>query len=127
VSDYVLDASAILALIHREAGETRVAELLGHSAISAVNIAEVHGKLVQRGAPDEVAWTAIQRLDLEIVPFDMVQARAVGSMLPLTRHLGLSLGDRACLALAHQRGVAAITTDRNWAELRLDIAVEVIR
>lgn len=127
MSDFVLDASAVLALIHREPGEARVGELLGRSAISTVNLAEVHGKLIQRGAPDEVAWAAIQRLDLEIVTFDTAQAHAVGSMLPPTRHLGLSLGDRACLALAQQRGVPAVTTDRNWAKLELGIAIEVIR
>lgn len=127
MSDHVLDASAVLALIHREPGELRVAELLGRSAISAVNLAEVHGKLVQRGVPEEVAWAAIQRLDLEIVPFDGAQARAVGEMMPSTRNLGLSLGDRACIALARQRDVPAVTTDRNWAKLDAGVTIEVIR
>ncbi|WP_119420940.1 type II toxin-antitoxin system VapC family toxin [Desertibaculum subflavum] len=127
MSEHVLDASAVLALIHREPGEARVAELLGRSAISTVNLAEVHGKLTQRGVPEDVAWAAIQRLDLEIVPFDLAQARTVGGMLPSTRHLGLSLGDRACLALARQRGVPAVTTDRNWSRLDAGVTVEVIR
>lgn len=127
MSEHILDASAVLALIHREPGEARVAELLGRSAISAVNLAEVHGKLMQRGVPEDVAWAVIERLDLEIVPFDGTQARAVGGMLPSTRHLGLSLGDRACMALARLRGVPAVTTDRNWAKFDAGVTVEVVR
>jgi ribonuclease VapC len=95
--------------------------------MSAVNIAEFVAKLVERSfGPTEVD-RALQRLPIEIVAFDRVQARAAGLLRERTMHLGLSLGDRACLALALAEGLPVLTADRAWARLDVGVRVELIR
>jgi ribonuclease VapC len=124
VSDYVLDASALLAAMFNEPGAGKVVELLPVAEIGSVNLAEVVGKLQERGVPDAEIERDIADLDLKVVPFEVEQAMAAGKLRLRTRKLCLSLGDRACLALAMTRGLPAVTTDRGWAGL--DIGVEVI-
>ena len=121
---YVVDASAVLAVLLDEPQAERVRPLLTHSAIGAVNLSEVVAKLQERGMPDEAIDRALGHLDLAVVPFDSVHAMAAGKLRASTRSLGLSLGDRACLALAMACGVPAVTTDRGWATL--DIGAEVM-
>lgn len=124
MSEHVLDASALLAVMLEEPGAEKVRELLPGAIVGAVNLAEVVAKLQERGAPDENIDRNIARLNLPVIPFDAAQAMAAGKLRARTRSLGLSLGDRACLALALARGLPAVTTDRGWA--RLDIGAEVI-
>ncbi|HYN47036.1 MAG TPA: type II toxin-antitoxin system VapC family toxin [Allosphingosinicella sp.] len=124
MSEHVLDASALLAVMLEEPGAEKVRELLPGAIVGAVNLAEVVAKLQERGAPDENIDRNIARLDLPVIPFDAAQAMAAGKLRARTRSLGLSLGDRACLALAIERGLPAVTTDRGWAAL--DIGAEVI-
>ncbi len=107
-----------------ERGAEQIRELLPGAMIGAVNLAEVVAKLQERGAPDENIDRNIARLGLPVIAFDEAQAMAAGKLRARTRTLGLSLGDRACLALAMARGLPAVTMDRGWATL--DIAVEVI-
>ena len=93
----VLDASVILAVLGREHGSEVISRYLGNTAVSTVNLAEVQGKLMTRGVPEEEAWEGALSLAAEIVDFNGEHARLAGALLPQTQHLGLSLGDRACL------------------------------
>lgn len=125
---YVLDASAVIALFHREPGSDKVEQaVLDGAVISTVNLAEIASKLNDLGAPEMFIQDGIKALNLTIVDFNMTLAYKVGSLRPLTRRAGLSLGDRACLALAQHLRLPALTTDRVWETLPLGIAVQVIR
>ena len=124
MSEHVLDASALLAVMLEERGAEKVRELLAGAIVGAVNLAEVVAKLQERGAPDENIDRNIARLDLPVIPFDAAHAMAAGKLRARTRGAGLSLGDRACLALALARSLPAVTTDRGWAAL--DVGAEVI-
>jgi len=124
----VLDASALLALLLGEAGADRVADLLPRSSISAVNLSEVAAKLGERGMPDFGVQTALGDLDLDVHAFDEAAALATGRLRQPTRNRGLSLGDRACLALAMRLNAIAATADGAWAGLGLNgLRIELIR
>lgn len=116
-----------MALIRGEAGADRVEAGLPGALISTVNQAEVQTKLVAAGLDDKLAWWHIAEVGCEAVPFDEEQARMAGGLVKVTRPLGLSLGDRACLALAMLRQATVYSTDRAWKSLDLGIDVEVIR
>ena len=123
----VLDSSAVLAVLWAEPGASKVMAHLERARISAVNAAEVVSRLVERGASDAAAEAALPDLMVEVIPFDAAQALAAGLLRRATRAAGLSLGDRACLALARSENLAAVTADRAWAGLDLGVAVELIR
>lgn len=123
----VLDASAILAFLQDEPGSDRVIEALPEAIISTVNLSEVAAKLFDAGLSREDVSEALGFLSGQVVEFDREQAMEAGALRPLTRIAGLSLGDRACLALASDRGQAAMTTDRAWSTLKVDMDIEVIR
>lgn len=123
----VLDSSAILAVVFNEPGSDAILPLLQGGLLSAVNLAEVHTRLLLRGADSSFAWRRFTDLGCEICFFDDQQARLAGELIGQTRPYGLSLGDRACLALAMQRKATAYTTDAAWKNLVLGIDVEVIR
>jgi len=124
----VLDASALLALLNQEYGSEQIAEVIADgAAISAVNFSEVVAKLSHAGMTEAAIHEALDSLGLEIVEFDIGLAYQTGFLRPLTRRAGLSLGDRACLALAQHLNLPALTTDRAWENLSLDIAIQVIR
>jgi ribonuclease VapC len=128
VSSSVLDASALLALLRGEPGSEQVRNAIAQgAAISAVNLSEVVAKLSDSGVPDAEIHQAIDPLRLETIPFDEELAYRAGLLRPLTRQLGLSLGDRACLALAERLGWPALTADQNWQRLQLGITVQLIR
>ena len=127
MSDIVLDASALLTVFHGEPGAERVIETLPSAVISAVNLAEVATKLQERGMPDDRVRANIAALELTVAPFDARLAIETGLLRASTRSAGLSLGDRACLALARSLGATALTTDRAWAKLELGIPVELAR
>jgi PIN domain nuclease of toxin-antitoxin system len=130
VNKIVLDSSALLAILHEEPGAevfTRRLDLLENATMSAVNVAEAYGKLVGQGIALEEAWEAVIAPIPEIVDFDSEQAKIAGWLLPQTRLRGLSLGDRACLALGLALKAPIYTADRAWKELILDVAIHVIR
>lgn len=127
VSSVVLDASAILALLNAEPGADEVEAALPGAVVCAVNFSEVVGKLADLGMPEDALHQALDSLALDIVPFDEEQAYTAGMLRPLTASIGLSLGDRACLALAKQMNLPAVTADRSWVTLRLGIQVRSIR
>ncbi len=130
MSRIVLDTSAILAQLWSEPGADIVNRSMENSIVSAVNLAEVFTKLVERG-PLEIAERQIALLQVEspigIVPFDKAQAIICGRLRTGSRSLGLSLGDRACLALAIIEGATVLTADRVWADLGLSVKIELIR
>lgn len=124
---YMLDASAVLAMMLGEDGGDHVRERLASSQISTVNLSEVVSKLQEGGVPDEVITSSLAELDFDVLAFDQSQAVLAGLLRASTRSNGLSLGDRACLSAAESCNAVAVTTDRAWGKLELDIAVEVLR
>jgi PIN domain nuclease of toxin-antitoxin system len=131
MGELVLDASAVLAYLQQEAGWERVesALLADRCALLSVNLAEVLSRLADWGVPLDEAQARLNALDLDVVAFDGSLARLTAALRPLTRALGLSLGDRACLALAQHRDLIALTADRGWTRLEpsLGVRVESIR
>lgn len=127
MSRTVLDASALLALVNGEPGGQTVAENLHESVISAVNLSEVVARMTDLGTPIDRVREHLESLHLEVIPFDSVDAYIAADLRQPTQRYGLSLGDRACLALARQARVPALTADRRWAELDVGINVQVIR
>ncbi|WP_200900394.1 type II toxin-antitoxin system VapC family toxin [Rubrobacter aplysinae] len=123
----VLDASALLALLDGEPGQEVVAPLLSGAIIGSMNLAEVVGKLAERGMPEAETREALEGLALEVHSVDEEFAYATGVLRLANREHGLSLGDCACLALAAKLGLPAYTADRVWAELDLDVEVRLIR
>ena len=121
----IMDASAILAYLQNEKGKDRVEKLLETSAISRINATEVLTKLIEKGMSLNKAKEAFDNLDLQVIEFDESQSLKAAELRPLTKHLGLSLGDRYCLALAIQENATAVTADRNWASLNI-CKIEVI-
>ncbi len=116
MSDAVLDSSAVLALLLAEAGAEVVRAALPGALMSTVNFAEVVAKLTERGMPIDEAQAAVEATGVKFVDFDVDQAAMTGELRPLTRAIGLSLGDRACLGLARLRGLPALTADTAWAQ-----------
>jgi PIN domain nuclease of toxin-antitoxin system len=123
----VLDSSALLCLLNGETGAERVAEALPSAVIGAVNLAEVVTKLRERGLSAEEVEEALGGFNLEVRPFTAAQAYAAGYLRQATRSQGLSLGDRACLALAVELGAPALTADQAWGKMDAGATVEVIR
>lgn len=128
MSSIVLDASALLAVLNNEAGADKLTpELLNRAASSTVNLAEVHTKLVSHGGDPEEAWQDTISPIRQAVPFTAEQAKIAGGLVAETRALGLSLGDRACLALGLALKAPVYTADRSWKSLKLGIRIHVIR
>jgi ribonuclease VapC len=128
VNRVVLDASALLALLNQEPGAEKLTpELLRHAIASTVNLAEVHSKLVEQGGDPDEAWADALSPISETVSFTEEQARIAGALTARTRTLGLSLGDRACLALGIALRAPVYTADRAWKKLKLDVPIHIIR
>lgn len=123
----VLDSSAVLAVVLNEPGANLVKTGAKGIAISAVNLAEVVSKLCDQLLSKEQIDSIVDGLALEVARFDESQAITAGHLRVATRHKGLSLGDRACLALAMREKATVITADRSWAGLDLGIEIKVIR
>lgn len=122
-----LDASALLAFLLRERGHQRVREILGECCMSTVNFSEVLGCFGRAGQDVHVIAKNLLAMPVELVEFTTEQATIAAAMAQSTRSAGLSLGDRACLALARERRIPAMTADQAWSRLHLDIAIETVR
>ncbi len=127
MAEAVLDASALLAFLQNEPGADKVEAVLIRSCISAVNLAETLSKLVHYGKPLEAVAYQIDRLHIPVIPFDSGDAKIVATLWPPTRASGLSLGDRACLALGLRLAVPVLTAERAWATLKIGVDVGIIR
>ena len=124
----VLDASAILTIILKEPGHEKLTpELLTSAVGSTVNLAEVQTKLLLGGWTSDEAWEDASSPFEEILPFDEEQAKLAGDLVMQTRQLGLSLGDRACLALGMVLKAPVYTADKTWKKLKLRVRIHVIR
>jgi len=124
---WVLDASALLVLLLDEPGATLVEEHLDAASMSAVNWCEAYGKLRAAGVPKPELSTGMADLGIAVVPFDTEQAYAAGDLLPHVQQAGLSLADRACLALALRLGVPAVTADTAWGNVSVGVDVIYVR
>lgn len=127
MSEVVLDASVIIAAVLREPGGERA---VGHSLpplVSAVNYAEVLTRLVDLGRHSNAVHEALSLVPMEIVGFEQRHAEISAELRSETKPYGLSLGDRACLALAISRKAKALTADRAWERIALPIEIEFVR
>ncbi|WP_068077316.1 type II toxin-antitoxin system VapC family toxin [Novosphingobium lentum] len=124
---FVLDASALLAAMLGERGAQTVEAHFADACISAVNLSEVVAKLSERGVPTDSIRESLSDLDLDVRDFDTAQALRAGELRNVTKVKGLSLGDRACLALAGELKAIALTTDAAWNEIDHGISVELAR
>jgi PIN domain nuclease of toxin-antitoxin system len=123
----VLDASAVLALYFGEPGAEKVVDALPGAFVSSVNYTEVVSKALDRGEALTVLLRKLSAMGFSIVPHDAGLARRAGELRLSTRKAGMSLGDRACLALAERERLPALTADRSWKSLALDVEVHLIR
>lgn len=119
----VLDASAMLAFLQDEPGARTVEKYLTRASMSTVNWAEVVQKLHEVGVELNGLRDEILGLGLDLVPLEVEDAELAGMLRKQTRSAGLSLGDRACLALATRLRVRAVTADRDWLKVRQDVIV----
>ena len=123
---YVLDSSAVLAVIFGEPGADRVVALLDGARISAVNHQEVIAKQIDRNLPERDIRANMATFDFEIVPLDVSQAERAGWLRRETRRAGLSLGDRSCLALAAEIGGTVVTTDHGISAIAIGVGIDVM-
>ena len=123
----VLDASALLAYLQDEPGGDQVRDVLADSVMSSVNWAEVIEKARDERVDTQGLREDLASLGLALEPFSAEQGEIAGQLKERTRRLGLSLGDRACLALGSDRGETVYTADRAWLHLELGVDIEAIR
>lgn len=127
MTEIVLDASAVIAWLHGETGWQAAEAGIRSGRISAINLAEVATWLAQGGQPDFEVTRTIEELACHVVAFDEDLAIRTGLLRQATRAQGLSLGDRACLALALREGLPVLTADRAWAELDVGVEIRMLR
>jgi ribonuclease VapC len=124
----VLDASVLLAVLNAEAGAEKLTpQLLAAATASTVNLAEVQSKLVSRGIDPDDAWEAALSPIREAEPFTPQQAKTAGSLVAQTSAMGLSLGGRACVALAIALKAPVYTADRLWKNLKVGVRIHLVR
>lgn len=126
MSDIVLDASALLAMLNEEPGGSRVADAIASARISAVNYAEVVSHYIRLGMAERDVDAMLDPLPMAVIPADKALAQLAGRLRAVTAEAGLSLGDRFCLALAIRDGVPALTADKAWRTVADAAKVDVI-
>ena len=117
----------MLAVLHSETGAGVVEEALEHAAISTVNWSEVCQRWLAHDVEVSGLRADTEALGLQIVPFTVEDAEQAAELWSATRHLGLSLGDRACLGLARRLGLPTLTADHAWLDVDLGIEIQTIR
>lgn len=124
---YVLDSSAMLAVLQVEPGGDIVADAIENAVMSAVNLSEVIASLSKKGMPVSEAIRALRIFQLQIEPFDEQMAFTAASLRLPTSRFGLSLGDRACLAVGQRLNFPIMTADQAWSDLDLGLELIMIR
>ena len=127
VSRVVLDTSAIVAAIKSEAGADRVRSIATGAVVSALTVGELASVLTREGVPPHVVEAVVDEFRFVVEPFDRMRALAAGFLIAKTAQRGMSLGDRACLALAIELGLPVLTADRAWRGLDVGIEINFIR
>ena len=124
---FVLDASAMIALIAQEGGADQVEAVLSDACASVINLGEVAQWLLCEGGTPEQARAVIDALEIEAVPVDWPQTLAAATLREQARAKGLSQADCLCLALAAERSATVLTADRAWAALDIQTEIKLIR
>jgi ribonuclease VapC len=130
MSKVIVDASALLALINNEKGADKVEALLGNIIMSSVNITEVASKIYDLldSEDEEQCKLAIEPFVDSIIEFDKAQCYIAALLKNKTKHIGLSLGDRACIATGLQLGLPVYTADKAWSKLEIpELKIHLIR
>lgn len=127
MSEVILDASALLALMNKEKGADKIIKYFPDVVMSSVNVSEAVTVMVRTGAPVEEIYQHIESLIKEIKSFNDQQAYLAAYIYSKVKRHGLSFGDRACLSLARVMKYPVITTDKAWAKLDLGIDIRVVR
>ena len=127
MSAVVFDSSVLIAILRQELGSEVGEQSLNDALISTVNLAEVATYLARNSVPPETINQALAAFPIEVVPFDREQGLIAGCLYPACKSLGLSLGDRACLALAKSKNLPVLTADKAWLELKIGVDVNSIR
>ena len=127
MSAVVFDSSVLIAILRQELGSEVGEQSLNDALISTVNLAEVATYLARNSVPPETINQALAAFPIEVVPFDREQGLIAGCLYPACKSLGLSLGDRACLALAKSKNLPVLTADKAWLELKINVDVKTIR
>ncbi|MDN4633975.1 type II toxin-antitoxin system VapC family toxin [Sphingomonas sp. PsM26] len=123
----VLDASALIAMIKGEKGSAKVAAGIAGARVSSVNYAEVVTHFIHAGMPERQVDAMLDPLPMTVVPADKGLAQMAGRLRGVTADVGLSLGDRFCLALARRDGLPAWTSDQNLKKIADAVEVVTIR
>lgn len=127
MDDIVLDASAVIAFLAKEPGTEIVERNLPFSVISTVNHMEIYSYFIRNGYTFNEAKQLIEPLNVEVVDYDVEQSQIAAQLLPKTKALGLSLADRACLALAKSRNLPVMTSDKMWKDLNIGVKIKLFR
>lgn len=129
MSETVLDASALLALLRNEPGAAKVADAIASARMSSVNYAEVVSHFIRAGMPADQVDAMLRPLPMNVVAADQALATIAGGLRAATAEVGLSLGDRFCLALAQRDGLPALTADKQWRTVAdaVGVTISVIR
>lgn len=126
MSEVVLDASALLALLHDEPGAAKVADVLARGCMCAVNLAEVVSHFIHLGMPADQVDAMLDPLPIDVIAADDRLARIAGRLRSVTASAGLSLGDRFCLALAERDGLPALTADKTWMTIADAVGARIV-
>jgi ribonuclease VapC len=125
---HVMDSSAILAILRGEPGCEYVQELMDSEecAMSSINMAEVGSKLIDYGLPPEEFPRIARQLQIDIIDFNTEQSIQSAQIRKITRSAGLSLGDRACVALTQLIQGCVVTSDRAWLDVAEATQIKVL-
>ena len=124
---HVVDSSVVLIVLKSELGFESILPLLPRALISAVNVAECITVLVRDGTPPNDARESLASTQVIVAPFDRDLAEQTGALIAQTRHAGLSLGDRACLALGAREKLPVFTADRSWKGVNVGVEIQLVR
>ena len=127
MSEFALDASALIAMVKGERGAAKVAKSIASARMSAVNYAEVVSHFAYLGMPNADIDAMLDPLPIAIVPADRALSRIAAQLRSVTSAAGLSLGDRYCLALAYRDGLPAWTCDKNWNVVADAVRVKIVQ